>query len=131
MDYTKQGGGTRVLDPLKARTLATGSGQTGSMRADRVAAGIRPGQTIADRGIKALVDRKMPEEVCHMDPINNGQDPAGKWPLESGSKSHAQANGMFTKVPVKKDQGDGTRVPTTGRRAHGAIIKTTLSGSGL
>jgi hypothetical protein len=96
-----------------------------------VAAGIRPGQQVSDVGLKALVDRKMPDEVCPMDPVNNGADPAGKWPLESGSKTHAAANGMFTAPAGPRDQGDGKRVPTTGRRASGSVVKTRLAGSGI
>ena len=135
MDYSKQGGGTRILDQLKARTLATGMGQsltgnraTGSHRAEKVASAIKPGQICSDPGLSQLRDKNteaMKQGVVGLDPANNGQTPVEhRWPLESGSKSHANANGMFLHEHPS-DQGEQTRVPTTGQKGR-AIVAAPL-----
>jgi hypothetical protein len=144
MDYSKKDGGTRILDQMKARTLATGMGQTvasnretGSQRAERVIDGIKPGQLVSDRGLHPHVKHRdaMAEEykAANMDPIPEGPgSPPKGWPLLSGSKSHAQANGMTAPADNQSDnQGEQTRVPTTGRkRMAGAIFQTGLRRAG-
>jgi hypothetical protein len=127
MDYSKQGGGTRILDQLKARTLATGQGQsltgaraTGSHRVEQVAQAIKPGQMCSDPGLCQVRDKKtadMKAGMVGLDPVNNGQSPVeNRWPLESGSKSHAHANGMFLHEHPS-DQGEQSRVATTGQKS--------------
>ena len=136
MDYSKQGGGTRILDQAKARTLATGMGQTvtsnrdrGSHRMEKVAEAIKPGQLCCDPGLCQLRDRNtetMKQGMTGLDPVNNGQTPVEhRWPLESGSKSHANANGMFLHEHPS-DQGEQTRVATTGRKSRHAIAVVPL-----
>jgi hypothetical protein len=115
---------------MKARTLATGIGQTangarehGSRRTEKVIAGIKPGQVGLDRGMKPHVDKRDTQEaMCakmHMDPVNEGPDTTQKWPLESGSKSHEAAGKMTD--PCIDDQGEQERVAQTGRKAHAAV----------
>ena len=131
MDYSKQGGGTRIMDQLKARTLATGIGQsltgnraTGSTRAEKVASAIKPGAICSDPGLCQLRDRNtetMKQGMAGLDPVNNGQTPVEhRWPLESGSKSHANANGMFLHEHPS-DQGEQKRVDTTGQNSRHAV----------
>jgi hypothetical protein len=139
MDYSKQGGGTRILDQLKARTLATGIGSTvaasratGSSRAEKVASGMKPGQHCSDPGLCQLHDKNtaaMKEGMVGLDPVNNGQSPVEhRWPLESGSKSHASANGMF-QHEHPSDQGEQKRVSTTGQKSR-SIFTSPLAGAG-
>jgi hypothetical protein len=139
MDYSKQGGGTRVLDQLKARTLATGHGTTvaaargtGSHRAEQVASTIKPGSICSDPGLCQLRDKRtadMKQGMVGLDPLNNGQQPVeNRWPLESGSKSHANANGMFLHEHPS-DQGEQHRVKTTGQKSK-SIFTAPLSRGG-
>ena len=144
MDYSKQGGGTRVLDQMKARTLATGIGQTnasaqetGSKRAERVIDGVKPGALVSDRGLHPHVKHRddMAAEYAkiHMDPVNSGpESPPKGWPLTSGAKTHVEANGMCDpQCAQSNNQGEQTRVPTTGRKRPGLIVQTGLRGAGV
>jgi hypothetical protein len=144
MDYSKKDGGTRVLDAMKARTLATGIGQsqaaareTGSHRAAKVIAGIKPGQLVHDRGLEphvkardadaqAMAEARMEQPPCCPD------DAVRQFPMASGSKSHVQANG-FTTGPLNQsdDQTEQDRVPTTGRHKRMAgLMQAPLNRSG-
>jgi hypothetical protein len=142
MDYSKKDGGTRVLDAMKMRTLATGIGQThmaarehGSHRAQRVIAGIKPGQIVADRGLRPHVEKRDADEQdlakCKLEQVPAGPgDPMQSWPMLSGSKSHAQAGEMMSDAKGPSDQGEQTRVPTTGGKRHRPIMVTPLNRSG-
>lgn len=145
MDYSKKDGGTRILDQMKARTLATGIGQTnasaqetGSQRASRVIDGIKPGALVSDRGLHPHVKQRDADAAAYaavrMDPVNEGPDaPPKGWPLKSGAKSHVQANGMCApQCAQSNDQGEQTRVPTTGRKRNaGMIVQTSLRRAGV
>lgn len=127
MDYSKAGHGTRVLDQAKARTLATGMGQTiasnretGSQRMQKVAASTKPGAHVSDPGLRMLQDKRAEEEGrLLLDPSvhANPQPVENRFPLESGSLSHEDANGMFCgkNQPDIDDQGERKRVQQTGR----------------
>jgi len=124
MDYSKQGGGTRILDQLEARTLATGHGQsvagaraTGSARAERVVAGMKPGQHVSDPGLAQVHRKKLDDAAaCCMDPPPEGpKSVQNEWPLTSGSKSHHEANGALKTPAAMPDQGEEHRRPTTGQ----------------
>jgi hypothetical protein len=133
MDYSKKGGGTRVHDALRFRTQATGMGQTetsnrehGSQRANDVAQSLKPGQIVHDHGLRELRDRKVKMDAMHrqmtgLDPTSP-RPPEEKWPLESGSCTHADCDTM--QEHQGNDQGEQTRVGTTGRH-HGARIMAT------
>ncbi len=120
MDYSKKTeGGTRVLDPIVARTLATGIGQSvaaargeGSARADRVAAGIRPGQIVSDEALADIKGRKMDSD-CGIAELSMTPEEitTAKWPMEStvkqskgapvGARPHSGASGKS--APVNGD----------------------------
>ena len=134
MDYSKKDGGTRIHDKLKVRTLATGIGQTetaarhtGSARAQRVVAGMKPGQLVHDPGLaqqhaKMTRERQMMASM-HMDGAQP-MDPADKFPLESGSKSHHEAGTIAPPAAAHNDQGEQKRRPVTGRAAHPGLQVT-------
>jgi hypothetical protein len=137
MDYSKQGGGTRIHDQLKARTLATGHGSTvtaaratGSHRAQRVAEGIKPGQHVSDPGLRQVHGKRMDEMMAAatMDPPPQGPESVKHaWPLSSGSKSHEDL--ATTEQHATSDQGEEKRVPSTGQ--HSRIIQQgMLAGAG-
>lgn len=137
MDYSKVGQGTRILDQAKARTLATGMGQTitsnrvtGSERMQRVSASTKPGAHVSDPGLRMLSDKRDEEAGrLQLDPELSGPQPVeNRFPLESGSKSHEQANGMFGgRSPDIDDQGERTRVGATGRASPlSAVTQTSL-----
>ncbi len=133
MDYSKQNGGTRVLDQGKARTLSTGIGSTveaarhtGSHRAAKVVAGIKPGQLVHDRLLaQESKHRDSMDAQCAtgmMDGPNTGPAPSspGSFPMLTGSKSHSSANGMDGDAVV--DQGENKLVKTTGqKRGRGTV----------
>jgi len=134
MDYSKRDGGTRVHDKLKLRTLATGIGQsetaarnTGSHRAERVAASMKPGQLVHDPGLKQLHDKMTAERekmaASHMDGVP--PSPADKFPLESGSQSHHAAGTIAPHAARHNDQGEQSRRAVTGRAAHPSMQVTT------
>ncbi len=138
MDYSKQDGGTRVLDQGKARTLMTGIGQTvtsnrhtGSHRTQAVAEGIKPGQVVHDRAL-AQVSKKRETDAAlcaraGMDPTNNGlakPPPEARFPIETGSMSHEEAGRMGGKPKV--DQGEDKRTPATGRAKRGGVTQGIL-----
>jgi hypothetical protein len=127
MDYSKRDGGTRVHDKLKLRTLATGIGQsetaartTGSHRAERVVAGMKPGQTVHDPGLRQQHEHMTAERermaTLHMD--GAPPDPAEKFPLESGARSHHAAGTIAPPAARHNDQGEQKRRAVTGRAAH-------------
>ncbi len=136
MDYSKQDGGTRVHDQLKARTLATGHGQSyraarenGSHRAEKVVAGMKPGQHVSDPGLKQIKVKRDDETtaMAGMDPPPAGPDSVkNDWPLRSGQKGHHQATGQLSDPADNPDQGEQTRVPQTGRKSHGVQIQSSL-----
>jgi hypothetical protein len=129
MDYSKKDGGTRVHDQGIARSLATGIGQSyaairshGSHRAERVAAGMKPGQTVADHGLSQL--------RSEADTMGSGLDSdsvpvAKRFPMETGRVSHTQANGMFSGQKV--DQGEVHRRPTTARDERVGQVTTAVA----
>jgi hypothetical protein len=134
MDYSKKDGGTRVHDPLKARTLATGIGQTetsarihGSHRLERVVAGMKPGQHCSDPALCEVRDRHDREREmmasAHMDSPHGEPDPTARieqaFPLKSTAfQSHQQAGTIAPPATSKNDQGEQSRRPATGRAAH-------------
>jgi hypothetical protein len=126
VDYSKKDGGTRQHDQLKLRTLATGIGQTetgarhsGSHRAERVVAGMKPGQLVHDPGLKQQHDQmdKQRQMLASMH-MDGPPDPADKFPLESGSTSHHQAGTIAPPAATHNDQGEQVRRPVTGRSAR-------------
>ena len=135
MDYSKKDGGTRVLDAMKARTLATGIGQThaaarehGSHRTAKVIAGIKPGQIGLDRGMKPHVEHrdKAAQEMANDRMETPPAAPASgmnDWPMRSGSCSQDDCGVTQDPKTTSNDQGEQTRVPTTGRhkRMAGAM----------
>ena len=133
MDYSKIGGGTRIPDQLEARTLATGIGQTyrgaresGSSRAEKVVQGMKPGQLVADPGLRQVKVKKDDETAAmqRMDPAPEGpKSVENAWPLSSGSKSHHEATGQLKMPAAMADQGEDKRQPATGR--HSNSVHTT------
>ena len=132
MDYSKKDGGTRVHDALKLRTLATGIGQTetsarqtGSTRAQRVVAGMKPGQLVHDHGLRQQHEKMTREKemlaTMHMDAPGQEKEPADDWPLRSGHKSHQDAGTIAPPAAAENDQGEQRRRYTTGRGAHPSL----------
>jgi hypothetical protein len=131
MDYSKKDGGTRVHDQGVARSLATGIGQSyaamranGSGRAQRVAAGMKPGQHVSDRGLAQLHSEH--------EAMGVGLDPDSipvpkRFPMETGRMSHTEANGMFTAPGQKVDQGEVHRRPTTARDQRVGQVTTAVA----
>jgi len=124
MDYSKKTtAGTRVLDPIEARTLATGIGSTvlaarstGSARMDRVAAGIRPGQIVSDEALSDIKGRREAVEAGAMCLDATPEDiTKAKFPYEStvkqhkgkpvGERPHSGASGASARVVGEKHRG--------------------------
>jgi hypothetical protein len=138
MDYSKKGGGTRVHDKAKIRTLATGIGQThaamretGSMRMSRVLDGMKPGQIGLDQAMKPHAEKRDADAAMyasmHMDQPVLAAGETSKWPLSTGSCSQDECGDA---QKTKSDQGEQTRVPTTGGKRIHPIMQTPLRLSG-
>ena len=117
---------------MEKRTLMTGIGSSenaireqGSQRANKVLAGMKPGQIVADPGLAAHANYREEQEASNHathhgslepDPEEAPDQVLSRFPLQSGGKSHAAANRMTAKRGEQdNDQGEQKRVRTTGR----------------
>jgi len=144
MDYSKKDGGTRVHDAMKARTLATGIGSSlsamrehGSHRAARVIEGIKPGQLVHSRSLEPHVKHRdaMAQEHARQrleEPLTSPSRVVNNFPMTSGSCSQEECGVAQPKAGFKNtsnDQGEQTRVPTTGRVRKPKVPKVQIEGT--